>query len=437
MLAEQPGSSAALREARANPNSTDAEMMRFNDDQARQTVDYLANTPGRARSEVRAALGQRLSQQGQRLRQVLTGAVGGQDFETLANQLDQALVNQGRAGYQAAFAAERQAVAANGGVNPLVPRLERTLDRFRRIYVGGRAGAVQDAVGRALNEFTTGVTVQGQPNPVRNVVGNLQQAIDARAALRDMIDGLGPQDRTVRSALTRLYNRVTVDMRRTYPDWWRANQVWGDVRTGERAMEFILGMPKTPGVRQNRVLDQFDRLPQHQQDRARVAYVQKLHNEMGGNDSGDMLKWAKSENGRMVLRRIFGNREAEQLLLRLREFDQARSTAQMVGGSQTASRQATREAMDAPIEMAADADALSLGGLRRAVTRYGVQRAKDRRNVPLARIAMTPMDQPGEVIPQLRRLQQAQARQVPGTAREDYARRLAQALIAGQQGARR
>ncbi len=437
VLAEQPGSSAALREARANPNATDADMMRFNDDQARQTIDYLANTPGRARSEVRTQLGQRLASQGQRLRQVLTGAVGGQDFETLANQLDQALINQGRAGYQAAFAAERQAVAANGGRNPLVPRLERTLDRFRRIYVGGRSGAVQEAVGRALDEFYHGVQVQGQ-NAVRNVVPDLQNAIDARAALRDMIDGLGPQDRTVRAALTRLYNRVTVDMRRTYPDWWRANQVWGDVRTGERAMEFILSMPRTPGVRQNRVLDQFDRLPQHQQDRARVAYVQKLHNEMGGNDSGDMLKWAKSENGRRVLRRIFGDQEADRLLLRLREFDQARSTAQMVGGSQTASRLATRETMDAPLELAGQADALSLGGIRRAVTQYGIQRAKDRRNVPLGRIAMTPMDRPEQVIPQLRRLQQAQARSQPNLqGRGDLARRLAQALIVGNQGGRR
>ena len=38
-----------------------------------------------------------------------------------------------------------------------------------------------------------------------------------------------------------------------------------------------------------------------------------------------------------------------------------------------AARQATREAMDAPIEMAGEADALSLGGIRRAVTQYGIQ----------------------------------------------------------------
>lgn len=433
MLAERPGSQAALREAQARPGADDAEMMRFDDDQARQTVDYLANTPGRARSEVRAVIDRRLAQQGQQLRRVLSDSVGGQDFDTVAGQLDQALVTQGRAGYQAAMTAERQAVAANGGQSPLLPRLERTLDRFRRIYVGGRSGAVQDAMNRALGEFQTGIQVQGQA-PVINIVGRLQEAMDARAAVRDMIDGLGPHDRTVRAALTRLYQRVTVDMRRTYPDWWRANQIWGDARTGERAMEFMLTMPRTPGVRQNRVLQQFDRLPPHQQDRARVAYIQQLHNQMGGPDSGDMLKWAKSENGRVVLRRILGNREAERLLLRLREFAHAKSTATMIGGSQTASRQATREAMDAPIEMAGQADALSLGGIRRAVTNYGIQKAKDRRNVPLGRIATTPMDRPDLVIPQLRRLQQAAARQsTGGTASSTMAQRLARALMVAAQ----
>jgi hypothetical protein len=437
MLAERPGSQAALREAQARPGADDAEMMRFNDDQARQTVDYLANTPGRARSEVRAVIDRRLAQQGQQLRRVLSDSVGGQDFETLAGQLDQALQNQGRAGYQATWAAERQAVAANGGRSPLTPRLERTLDRFRRIYVGGRSGAVQDAMNRALAEFETGVTVQGQ-TPIRNVVGRLQDAMDARAAVRDMIDGLGPNERTVNAALTRLYKHVTFDMRRTYPEWWQANQIWGDARTGERAMEFMLTMPRTPGVRQNRVLQQFDRLPAHQQDRARVAYIQQLHHQMGGPDSGDMLKWAKSENGRNVLRRILGNREAERLLLRLREFAHAKSTATMIGGTQTANRIAMREAMDAPLEMVGQADALSLSGIRRAITNYGIQRAKDRRNVPLGRIATTPMDRPDLVIPQLRRLQQAAERQVGrGTVSETAATRLARALMLGSQQAGR
>lgn len=398
-LAELPSVANAPRVSQMRGNVSDEEMLAFSETPARQLLDTIANSGGRAASRVNTVLAARQMGTRGRLQTALADAVGGDDFQTMAQQLDDQLSQQGTAAYRAAFAAER----------PVAPLLDQAMARVTN-RIGQRSGVVRDALLRAREEFYRELSIPGQP-PARQVVDSLQQAMDARGVLNDMIgEATRAGNNQIARALTQMHREVTAALRHTNPEWWRANQIWGDARSGQQAMRLGEEFATRAGPALRRSLTAFDRMPPAMQERFRVAHMQRLHDALANaTDSVDLARLFRNQAVRDAVRHVHGDDVANRLIRRIRDETIATSTNRMGGNSRTALRLESRDRLNEGTDVAGAAQMLSQGGIRSALLDRASRFLADRRNVPLADMALTPVSRPEQIIPLLNRLSRAPA----------------------------
>lgn len=411
-LSELPSVTRANAALKKGGDVTDEMLTSFDETPTRALVDTIANSGGKAAARVQTSLANRQMGTRGRMQTALADAVGGREFGALAQGLDDQLSQQGSAAYKAAFAAER----------PVAPLLEQVMARVNH-RIGARSGVVHDALLQARNEFYRELQVQGQP-PVRQIVTSLQQAMDARGVLSDMVgEATRAGQHQIARGLQQMHREVTAALRHTNPQWWKANQIWGDAKSGQKAMELGEQLLARSGPQLRQTLATFDRMPPAMQERFRVAAMQRLHDALNNaNDTVDLARIFRNQSMRDVLRHVFGDDTAGRLIRRVRDETIATSTNRLTGNSRTAVRGETRARLNEGTDIAGAAQMMSTGGIRGALMDRASRFLADRRNVPLADIAMTPVSRPEQLIPLLQRLQQAPARR-PGAVAPQWAAR--------------
>lgn len=411
-LAEYPAvlkHEQALAAAKGKTPVDDTMLTAVEDSATRNLLDYLANAPGKGQQRVRSSVYMRQLGQRDRLHKALVDAVGGDDFDTVAARLTEQLDVLGKQAYTAAFAAQR----------PVKPALERVIERaYKRL--GQRRGVVGEALRKAIAEFEDAVVVQGGTLPANapnrkivSIVDDLQKAIDARGVVADMIESAkAAKERSVAAALTQFYGDVTKALRFTNPQWWRANQIWGDARNGQRAMELGSELILRDGPALRETLALFDRMAPAQKDAFRVAVVRRIDDLLrNAGDTHDMTKFFRNATMRDTLRHVFGRKIANALINRIRGEQVVTMAQQSVGNSRTHVRQALKERMDDALDLTAAAQIPSPSGIVQGLLSKASNTLRDVRNRPLAEIATTPMDRPDLVLPLLKQLAQiAQAK---------------------------
>lgn len=408
MLSEYPAAAQSAAHVRATRNPADAdlrEVARVGDAGAHYLIDDLANqSGGQSMATVRNAvqtrnLGMRDAVQGT-LDDLAPRAPGGgapRRIEDL-NQMQDGARRTAQLEYQAAY---------DGPINNtiLMGLLPRIVDRHLN-RVAGRAGDQAQALRNAVEEFF--IT---RPDGQRLPIMSLQHLQDARGSIRDRIEvARRSGENSIVAMLQPLYRDVTRMMERASPQWARANRRWADNSIDTRARELGEAFALRAGPEYRRQVAEFNRLAPEAQDMVRVEYLQRLSDRLANlGDTHDVAKLFTTDHMRASVRELFGHQGVLLLTQSARDAAIATKSGRMLGNSATAMRLARRADADAETGIMAAAEIGSAHGIRNALLERLTRLLTERRNVPLARIATTPLNDTAEVARHVHNMRAAQA----------------------------
>lgn len=381
LMAEYPAiarENVAMRNRRPE-NVTTQDASRISGSGAHEIVDYLANNGGRAADQVRTEVTAR--QQGMQdwfLGRLRTMAPEGQTIDDAGRMID-GVRDMAHQAYQAAY---------NGPINTRISQtVMPQLLRWYEARAGARAGEASDAMRMALREF---MVPQGNGLVPATSLQHLQ---DARGAVRGMIDAAQRNGRGhILNALTPLYGRVTRVMEAMSPQWATANRQWAGMAGLEDALDLGTRMATKAGPAQRDAIEQFRLLAPPAQDLVRVGWLQQQADKIAGlRDTHDVSKLFDTPQTHAMVRHLFGQREGVHFTRAVRDAELAQRTQAMLGNSRTHMRSAAAKTLDADLGVAAAVNVASRSGLQGFFIDRLTSFLRDRRNVPLAQMATTPM----------------------------------------------
>jgi hypothetical protein len=197
-------------------------------DNTQMTMRAAAATPGDAKSIARENLLERQIGSGGRLQDLFGRLVGSPDYDAVAAKHAKDLEAAGAKAYGLAFANEKPF--------DLAPIFDKWFSQR-----GGKRGPVPEGVQEAIESMMTnepvknpitGMSIGVNPRPPQN----LQEFIDARQNVRQMIDDAKPGT-PLYNNLSNFYKEITNEVARKNPDWNSANQLWRDGSAATEAME--------------------------------------------------------------------------------------------------------------------------------------------------------------------------------------------------------
>lgn len=407
LLSEYPAvaaSNATLRASARSPGNIDPmDVARVQDSGAHMVLDDLANQAGaRSNALVRNVvtdrnLGMR-DAMGRALDDIAPRAPGGGGPMTIEDTAQ--MIDGARRAAQVEYQRAYQAPTNNGLIVGLLPRIiQRHQNRMQ-----GRAGEQYDALNRAINEFM--IT---RPNGQRVTMMDMQMLQDARGALRAMIRGAErSEQRHIVNTLQPLYTDVTRMMQRANPQWALANRRWADMeidRVGDRLGE---AFATKAGPQYRHQIQEYDRLAPEAQDMVRVQFLQKIHDKLDNlGDNHDVAKLFTTQHMRNAIERLFGRQAMLDVTRMTRDAAVATKSGRMLGNSQTALRTARREEAGSENSLNAAVEMASVKGVRNAILDRLTSILTERKNIPLAEIATTPMRDVPEVARHIHNMQAA------------------------------
>lgn len=252
----------------------------------------------------------------------------------------------------------------------------------------------------------------------------LEQLQNARTAIRGMIrrgteaeqQALGPLYRD----LTRIMERASPGRPRdpnlpvsaTNPmegGWRQANRQWADLAIDEVAQELgqNLATRASPNFREQ--MRQFRGLAPEAQDFVRVELAQQFQDMLVNGKTAEQI--FKTDHVKQLVRTVFGDEAAVAMRRMVRDQQVAGRSRDMMHGSPTQPRQARQAAMNADIDLLANAEVpTSVGGFLAALKRHTIDRMKHNRNEGIADILTTPVRDTPAMAQQIEQLRQAAAR---------------------------
>jgi hypothetical protein len=178
-----------------------------------------------------------------------------------------------------------------------------------------------------------------------------------------------------------------------------------------RALEMGQMFTDKASVAQRQAFREFDRMAPQAQDMVRIGFIQKQLDKLDGlRDTHDVSKVFDKRQFFDAVDRLFGRADAAQVARAVRDAEVANISKQGLGNSATHQRGQIAREMDADLGIVASAESGSLRGVRNWLIEKALGWARDRRNVPMADMATTPMTDVFSVARNVYRMRQAQER---------------------------
>ncbi len=250
------------------------------------------------------------------------------------------------------------------------------------------------------------------PPTQQHLLLTLEQLQNSRSAIRGMLDGYraDPSKRHLLPVVEPLYRDLTRLMQRASPEWARANRSWADMELGRVARELgqNLSDKASPAFRQQ--IAEFRALNPIAQDFVRMEFAQQFDDAVRNEGRGDNLaKFFKTPHIRDVVREVFGDEAAVDMMRMTRDLNVAAKSKNMMHGSPTAPRQERAKRLNSDIEMLAETEIpSSVGALLDKVKKYAVQKFVAKRDADMANILTTPMRDVPQIAEHIERMRQAQ-----------------------------
>lgn len=246
------------------------------------------------------------------------------------------------------------------------------------------------------------------PPTQQYLLPTLEQLQVMRSGIRRQMDDPTRPDLAV--VLGPLYRDITRLMERSSPAWRIANRQWADLQLDIVARDLGESISFQAGPRFREQLREFRQLAPEAQDFVRVEVAQKFVDKLANmGDSENLAKLFKTRHMRDLVRTMFGENAAVDMLRLAREQNVAAKSKGMMGGSPTQPRQARQQELNADLELAAAAEIpTGVGGWLNAIKRYTIDRAKMKRARDVAGIITTPVRDTMATAEHLERMRRAQ-----------------------------
>ncbi len=252
------------------------------------------------------------------------------------------------------------------------------------------------------------------PATQQYLMPTLQQAQDARSALRGQITAARQADRAdLVQMLQPLYNQVTGAMRRASPQWATANRHWADLALDDVASALGDAFATKAGPAFREQMRQFEQLAPQAQDIVRVHFTQKLLDMIensaklgGGKNLGELFTKGHTRN---MIRQLLGDEAAVVMARFTRDANTMAASRDMMRGSQTHKRGQVQKEQDQDIDIVSAAENLDWRDWKASALQAIRAAWRERRNKQLARVLITPMSDVPAVAQHLEQMKRARA----------------------------
>ena len=200
-----------------------------------------------------------------------------------------------------------------------------------------------------------------------------------RTSLRKQIKDLRKGgDAEAANAVQPLYNDITKIMRKSSPEWGKANDLYRDGRALEDAMEFGEDLSKRSGRALRDGLAEFDKMAPEVQELHRIGWLQQKENQLADlGDSHAVAKLFTNERDRAIVAHMFPKKEAAEFVRMVRNLRVANATKERsLGNSATHGRAELAKAKDAEINTAAAVSQGNVGQARSWIVQTVANRLK-------------------------------------------------------------
>lgn len=300
-----------------------------------------------------------------------------------------------------------------------LPGLEDQVARIRMdIREARRQGMPKDqidAMSRQADQLGERLRLERRdatPPTQQHLLLTLEQLQNSRSAIFGKLQEYraDPSKRHLLPVVEPLYRDLTRLMQRASPEWARANRSWADMELGRVARDLgqNLSDKASPAFREQ--IAEFRRLNPVAQDFVRMELAQQFDDAVRNAGRGENLaKFFKTPHIRDLVREVFGNDAAVDMMRLARDLNVATKSKNMMHGSPTAPRQERAKRLNADLNLIAEADIpTSLDQFFDKLKKYTVGRMIDRRNAGMADILTTPVRDIPAMAEQITRMRQAQ-----------------------------
>jgi len=362
------------------------------------TMRAAAATPGEARTRAAETFTERQLGQAQRVTDAVQRSFGDGDLEGRIAQLQAGVRQQEQAAYRAAYASEQPF--------DLAPVLERWQSRvnpgFQRGQVQGRVAEGNTPLSRGLNQaigaFFDEVDVPSASggNPVKGFfpIRGLERFQRAKEELDHAIELSFKDHRptVLTRQLQQFKTEVMGEVRRTNPEWARANDLFFDGRAGDRALALGEGVALRMGQASRTALRQFEAMDEAQQELFRQGFSRRLQDMLLNKTHGsDVTAALRTPAARTMIRRIIerrgtqvrnadSRREADRFLRIIDEEAAGTRTFRSLQGSQTTPLREAVEDLNAPAYLTSAASFFNPKALASEALSQAARRVYERRN---------------------------------------------------------
>lgn len=403
LMAEYPAVAESNRATRlVRPGNVDiAEASQITPTRSQATIDYLANQGGKADDVTRTAVMDRQAGLGDWMRGQLQKISPGNATLDSAESAVQAIRDRARTEYQAAYTGPQNTPRLVAGLQVAVRNATQRL--------GGRGGEHATALRQAIDQF---MPAQVQGSNARGMITELQAVQDARAAVRGMMESARRSGRDdIAAVLQPFYKDVTRAMASASPMWRQANARWADQNIEKRALEMGQLFSEKANLAQREAFQEFARLAPEAKDMVRIGWIQRQFDRLDGvRDTNDVSKLFDKREFFNVADRLFGRAEAVQLARAVRDAEVANVSKLGTQNSATHRRGQVAKEMDSDLGIVAAADNASVRGVKNWLMEKAISILRDRRNVPMAQSATTPMNDVFAVARNVHNMRRAQQR---------------------------
>lgn len=289
---------------------------------------HAAGLGGEASANASEALSGRQASQSDRLRKVLSEAVGGKDYDTEINKLSHKLESKARYVYGKAYADERPF--------DLTEVLNDYYGRHADVIVTNTP--LGSSVKRALRAFLVKGSDAGGGEPA--AINRLSQYSAARNGLDDMItrslDQFGKPTKLT-MYLTDLRNSVNSEIRNTNPLYAAADDIYSDAARGIDVLQ--LGRNALTRSGKRKALTRFNKMTPEQRELFRIGVVQEMTDMVNDKLTTSTMKARQFDKDSItdLINKVFTKKKAEDLINELRrETTSTRTMMDVFSGSRTA-----------------------------------------------------------------------------------------------------
>lgn len=252
------------------------------------------------------------------------------------------------------------------------------------------------------------------PATQQYLMPTLQQAQDARSALRGQITAAREADRgDLVQMLQPLYDQATYAMRRASPQWATANRRWADLSLDEVGAALGDAFATKAGPAFRRQMQQFNQLAPEAQEVVRVHFTQKLLDmienaaKIGGTKNlGELFTKGHTRN---MIRELLGDEAAVLMARFVRDANVMAASRDMMRGSQTHKRGQVQQEQDQDINIVSAAENMDWRDWKASALQAVRAFWRERRNKQLAKVLVTPMRDVPAVAEHLEQMKRARA----------------------------